>query len=120
MPKIKHYLIASETNDYRPFITSSSALVFFTVIVWGLRLILPASISFAQNYIDPVDIMNRINSERSSRNITTVATNSKLITAAQGKASDMLARSYFSHIDPDGNYVWPRIEAAGYVPYVTL
>ena len=118
--KLKHYLIASEENDYRPWITSSSALVYFTVIIWGLRFILPASLSFAQGYMDATDIMNRINQERSQRFIPTLTTNQKLITAAQGKADDMLHRSYFAHIDPDGNYVWPRIEAAGYKPYTTL
>jgi hypothetical protein len=120
MKKLSFYLFPSETNDYKPFITSSTALVCFIVIIWGLRLAVPASISLAKSYIDPVDVMNRINNERSSRNIPTVTTNAKLIVAAQGKADDMLTRSYFSHIDPDGNYVWPRIEAAGYTPYTTL
>jgi hypothetical protein len=64
--------------------------------------------------------MNRINTERSQRNIGTVGTNAKLTTAAQAKSSDMLARSYFAHIDPDGNYVWPRIESAGYKPFLSL
>jgi hypothetical protein len=118
--KIKHYLIASETNNYNPWITSSSALVFFLVVIWGLRLIVPQGLTLAQSFLSPSDIMNRINSERSSRSIPTVATNTKLITAAQQKSDDMLARSYFSHIDPDGNYVWPKIEAAGYKPYTTL
>ncbi|HEX5430190.1 MAG TPA: CAP domain-containing protein [Patescibacteria group bacterium] len=120
MPKIKNYFIASETNDYRPFITSTTALVLFVAIIWCLRLILPASISLAQSYIDPTDVANRINTERTSRNIPPVSTNDKLVTAANGKANDMLSRSYFSHIDPDGNYVWPRIEAAGYTPYSIL
>jgi hypothetical protein len=99
---------------------SSQALGVFTLIVWGLRILIPASITFATAYLDPTDLMNRINNERSKRFITTLNTNDKLITAAQGKSDDMLHRSYFSHIDPDGNYVWPRIEAAGYKPYITL
>jgi hypothetical protein len=118
--KIKNYLIASETNNYTPWITTSSALVYFTVVIWGLRLILPASLTFAQSFLSPADIMDRINHERSSRSIPTVATNAKLATAAQEKSDDMLARSYFSHIDPDGNYIWPKIEAAGYKPFLTL
>src|SRR5690606_34626201 len=28
--------------------------------------------------------------------------------------------SYFAHQDPDGNYVWPKIVAAGYSPYTAL
>ncbi len=99
---------------------SSHALAFFTLIVWGLRIILPGSITFAQGYLNAADLMNRINNERKQRFIPELVTNDKLIIAAQGKANDMLSRSYFSHIDPDGNYVWPRIEAAGYKPYLTL
>lgn len=118
--KLKHYLLASEENDYRPFITSPMAMVFFLVIIWGLRFLLPITVTFAQSYLDPRDIENRINAERSARNIPTLTTNDKLITAAASKANDMLARSYFSHIDPDGNYVWPKITAAGYTPYLTL
>lgn len=80
---------------------------------------LPAVTSAAPG-IDPTDLMSKINLERTQRFIPSLTTNSKLITAANGKASDMIARSYFAHVDPDGNYVWPRIEAAGYTPYVTL
>src|SRR4051794_20091398 len=120
MAKIKDYLIASETNDYKPWITTSSALVFFTVIVWGLRMFVPTAVGFATTYLDPADIMTRINVERSNRNIDTLLTNSKLIIAAQSKSDDMLKRSYFAHVDPDGNYVWGRIEDAGYGPYTTL
>ena len=29
-------------------------------------------------------------------------------------------RDYFAHVDPDGNYVWPKIIAAGYSPYKIL
>src|SRR5690606_36401283 len=58
--------------------------------------------------------------ERTGRFIPALTTNSMLNSAAQSKASDMIARSYFSHVDPDGNYVWPKITAAGYGPYLAL
>jgi hypothetical protein len=64
--------------------------------------------------------MTKVNAERINRFIPGLITNSKLISAATGKSNDMLARGYFAHIDPDGNYVWPRIEATGYAPYLTL
>ncbi len=118
--KIKHYLIPSETNNYKPWIIKPTALAAFCIIIWSLRLVIPASFSFAAPGIDATDLMNRINNERTQRFISALNTNSKLITAATGKANDMLARSYFAHVDPDGHYVWPRIEAAGYTPYQTL
>ena len=118
--KLSRYLIASELNDYKPWITTSPALGLFCLVIWGLRVIVPASITLAASAIDANDLMSKINLERTQRFIQPVTTNSKLITAAGGKASDMLTRSYFAHVDPDGNYVWPRIQAAGYKPYMTL
>ncbi|MBX4187022.1 MAG: CAP domain-containing protein [Candidatus Doudnabacteria bacterium] len=118
--KLTQYLVASETNDYKPWIITPAALAVFCLIIWSLRLILPSAVTLASGSIDATDVMNKINAQRSARFIPTLNTNSKLITAASGKARDMLSRSYFSHIDPDGHYVWPRIEAAGYKPYITL
>ncbi|MBX4191177.1 MAG: CAP domain-containing protein [Candidatus Doudnabacteria bacterium] len=118
--KIRHYLIASETNDYKPWIITPSALAVFCLVIWSLRFLIPASITLAQEGISASELMNRINQERSQRFLGTLNTNSKLITAATGKANDMIARSYFAHVDPDGKYVWPRIEATGYTPYLTL
>jgi hypothetical protein len=118
--KLRNYLLASETNDYKPWIVTPSALAVFCLIIWGLRVIIPASLTFAAETIDATDVMNRINQERSQRFIATLTTNSKLISAANGKANDMMTRSYFAHVDPDGNYVWPRINAAGYTPHLTL
>ncbi|HEX9503538.1 MAG TPA: CAP domain-containing protein [Patescibacteria group bacterium] len=118
--KLRHYLVASETNDYKPWIITPAALAVFCLVIWSLRIIIPATVTFASQSIDATDLMNKINEQRTQRFIQTLNTNSKLTVAAMAKAHDMLTRSYFAHIDPDGNYVWPRIEAAGYVPYQTL
>jgi|GEM_PF-3059567 len=118
--KLKHYLFPSEYNDYRPWIITPSALAVFCLIIWGLRFSVPAAITFAASGIDAYDLMKKINSERTQRFIPALITNQKLITAATAKGKDMIARSYFAHVDPDGNYVWPRIEATGYQPYLTL
>lgn len=66
------------------------------------------------------NILNGINNERSLRNITTLNTDYRLSKAAQEKSDDMQARHYFSHTDPEGNYIWPKIVAAGYNPYSML
>jgi hypothetical protein len=118
--RIIRYLIASEENDYNPWILSTQAAAVFTLAIWSLRLIIPASLVIAAPSIDATDLMNKVNFERSKRFIQTLNPNEKLNVAATGKSQDMLNRSYFAHVDPDGNYVWPRIEAAGYTPYLTL
>ena len=118
--KLKYYLIPSEHNDYRPWIITPTAAAVFFIIIWGLRIVIPASVVLGAPAIDATDLMNRVNAERTQRFIAALNTNDKLTTAANGKAQDMMTRSYFAHVDPDGNYVWPRIEAAGYTPYLTL
>ena len=40
--------------------------------------------------------------------------NESLIRAAQAKAEDMAARNYFAHVDPEGNGMNVKIDAAGY------
>lgn len=118
--KLKYYLISSENNDYKPWIISPSALALFCLIIWLVRFLVPIGGVSAAGSIDASELMVKINLERTQRFIPSLTANNKLITAASGKAGDMLARSYFAHVDPDGNYVWPRIETAGYTPYLTL
>ncbi len=118
--RLKDYFIASETNDYQPWILKPIALVVFTLVIWSLRIFIPTSFTFAAPGIDAVDLMDRVNAERTNRFISSLITNSNLITAATAKSNDMIARNYFAHVDPDGNYVWGRIESAGYTPYLIL
>lgn len=118
--KIKDIFIASETNQYQPWITTSHALAFFCAFIWVLRLTLPTIMTTQAASIDSRDLMDKINSERTQRYISALTFNSKLESAATAKSNDMLRRSYFAHVNPDGQYVWPLIESAGYYPYITL
>lgn len=117
---IRDYFISSERNDYKPWIITPQALGVFCLVIWSLRFFVPTAVIQAAPGIDPSDLMNRVNLERTQRFIPALTTHSALTSAANGKASDMIARSYFAHVDPDGKYVWPRIESAGYTPYTTV
>ncbi len=66
------------------------------------------------------NILGGINEQRSLRNIPILSTDSRLSFAAQEKSDDMQKRHYFSHKDPEGNYIWDKIVAAGYTPYSAL
>ncbi|MCL5435616.1 MAG: CAP domain-containing protein [Patescibacteria group bacterium] len=70
--------------------------------------------------IDSYSLMEKINNERDRRNIPRLVTSHKLSAAASAKTDDMFARGYFDHVDPDGHYVWPLVEAADYKPYRML
>lgn len=59
-------------------------------------------------------VLGLINSERKAVSLTEVAPNSKLNEAAQMKATDMAAKSYFAHVGPDGNGPTSWLAATGY------
>ncbi|MBL8030613.1 MAG: CAP domain-containing protein [Candidatus Doudnabacteria bacterium] len=66
------------------------------------------------------NILNQVNSERVLRNLPALLHDNRLSKAAQSKSNDMQSRHYFSHTDPEGNYIWNKIVAEGYTPYSTL
>ncbi len=66
------------------------------------------------------NILSAVNQERAANNLPTLNSDTRLANAAQEKATDMQTRHYFSHTDPEGNYIWGKIAAAGYTPYLQL
>ncbi len=91
-------------------------VIFFTGLSRIILGVLPATAAD----IDSASLMAKINQERGNRNIPALIISPKLSVAAGAKTTDMLSRGYFDHVDPDGKFVWFRIEAAGYKPYKTL
>lgn len=119
MRKITSLFIASEENNYRPPILSYKAFIIYGLILLLLRLIL-GTLPAEGAAVETNTLMNLINQERDKRNLTTLSVHQSLLRAAYEKSQDMIDRDYFSHIDPDGNYVWGKITSAGYTPYKIL
>ncbi len=90
------------------------ALLLFTIRA-GM-----GSIFSSASDITPANILYEVNHERTIRNLNALTPNLALSAAAQYKANDMIQRRYFSHVDPDGNYIWNKIVQYGYNPYTTL
>lgn len=60
-------------------------------------------------------LLSATNSQRAQNgNLPALVLNSKLSSAAQAKANDMVARNYWSHTTPDGQDPWVFIDATGY------
>lgn len=106
---------------------------FIKTTTLALALIAAAFLSFRVAYVffaptSPIEasdltvenILAGVNKERSERNLVTLSTNNLLASAADFKARDMIARKYFAHVDPDGQYIWPKIASLGYAPYSML
>lgn len=60
-------------------------------------------------------LLSATNSQRAANGKAALSINSKLNSAAQAKANDMVARDYWSHNTPDGQAPWVFFDAAGYV-----
>src|SRR3989344_9404334 len=119
MSILAKYLIASETNNFRPPVLSYKAFILYGILMLILRIFLGV-FAVQSAAVDSGTIMNLINEERKLRNLTVLITHNSLVEAAQLKSQDMIERDYFAHIDPDGNYVWGKITDAGYGPYKIL
>lgn len=59
-------------------------------------------------------LLGSTNQQRSSNGVSSLGINSKLNSAAQAKANDMVTRDYWSHNTPDGSLPWVFITNAGY------
>jgi len=59
-------------------------------------------------------LLSATNTQRSQNGAGALTINSKLASAAQAKANDMVARNYWSHTTPDGQDPWVFIDATGY------
>lgn len=59
-------------------------------------------------------LLDSTNAQRSANGVGTLISASKLTSAAQAKANDMVSRDYWSHQTPDGEQPWVFIANAGY------
>src|SRR3989344_5282781 len=119
MNKFANFFIASEKNNYRPAALSYKAFLIYGLIILLFRLLL-GTLPAHSAAVESQSLMDMINTERSSRNLSVLVTNNSLLVAANLKSQDMIDRDYFAHVDPDGNYIWPKIIAAGYGQYKIL
>jgi uncharacterized protein YkwD len=64
--------------------------------------------------ISPQVLLAETNGDRVTDHESALQLNTKLATAAQAKANDMVTRNYWSHVTPTGQQPWAFIVAAGY------
>lgn len=65
--------------------------------------------------VAPTTLLSETNIQRGANGQSALTLNSKLASAAQAKANDMIAKDYWSHVAPDGTQPWQFISNAGYV-----
>lgn len=104
---------------------NNRAVLNYRIVLAIALVLLAIRLPLGQFFVSASDLTNEnismaINQERSQRSIPTLNYNTKLAAAADYKSRDMISRHYFSHTDPEGNYIWDKIAAEGYTPYIVL
>jgi hypothetical protein len=118
-----HLFHPRRSNNHRARVLHPEALFILMLLVGGIfggfRLLstLPHStagiLGFASN-INPGQVVEATNAERSAQGLSALTYNDQLSRAAVAKAQDMFADQYWAHTAPDGTQPWAFIRGAGY------
>ncbi|HTH93041.1 MAG TPA: CAP domain-containing protein [Candidatus Paceibacterota bacterium] len=117
---LKLHFIPHEGNGHRPLILhekNAHRIIGFVFFIEVFAFLIPtiALISRADTgNITPEVLSTLINNERAQYSLQPLTVNSLLNEAAQAKANDMAANSYFAHTSPDGKTPWYWFDKVGY------
>lgn len=115
----KKYFIPHEENNYKPHLLREASVLFITVLLLtvfvssGVFVSVLSKTNFLAAIFTNV-LVDLANQDRAGENLPALVTNDLLVRAAQMKANDMAAKSYFAHNSPDGKTPWYWIDQAGY------
>jgi hypothetical protein len=117
---IHDLFIPHARNNYHPHALSHAALAAYSFLLIAAKISTIVLLAFGpvlpafSSAITSANIINLTNQSRRQNSEGLLSENSELDKAAQAKADDMLARSYFAHTTPDGRTPWSFITGAGY------
>lgn len=116
--QLKHWFIPHEGNAYKPLflrIGSVAAVCVLSVgLFFGATYFEKAIQSGNLAAVISAVLVNLANTDRANNGLGTLTTNDLLTQAAQLKANDMAAQSYFAHTSPAGVTPWHWFKEAGY------
>ncbi len=114
------HFIPHARNNYYPHLLGHRSLALMSGMLVVLKIFILTVVSLGpilpafSSAITQDNILNLTNQSRIEYGLSSLKQNSLLAKAAQAKADDMLANSYFAHNSPDGRTPWSFITAAGY------
>jgi uncharacterized protein YkwD len=119
--RIHHYIVPSKYNQFKPYLLRLETTVVLAFVVASFFVITQSfgTIMRTGSIVNSAAVIASVladlaNADRSSNGVGALAYNETLAHAAQMKAQDMAARSYFAHNAPDGTEPWHWFERAGY------
>ncbi len=117
---LKKYFIPHRGNNHQPHIlrrqTVTAALVLLLLIeaVFLVQILVIWPLTGIFSSILPGVLVDLTNSSRAQNNIPSLKVNPLLEQAAQLKAEDMAAKSYFAHTSPEGVEPWYWLAKVNY------
>jgi hypothetical protein len=110
MPKIAALLFTqlNEGGDMR--ITFTKALMLSLLAFTVMTFVSPAR----AHALSTSTIIAMTNQERAAAGLNPLSVNADLMSSAQAKAQDMIARDYWAHFAPDGTSPWYFMTQSGY------
>ena len=119
LKKIRNYFIPHQENDFKPHFFGTASILFLAgiiIVVFLVSVLQYAAIS-GGNFAAVISstLVDLANSDRTASGKRTLALSGTLTTAAQMKANDMAAKSYFAHTSPEGVSPWYWFAKEGYL-----
>jgi hypothetical protein len=117
---LKNYFIPHEKNDHKPHFLRKDSLAFIIavfVVLEGAFILGSLTLFKDSNFLAavlPSTLITLTNENRAAYKVKELKENPTLVSAAQLKAQDMAAKSYFSHTSPEGLTPWHWLDKAGY------
>lgn len=120
MHLLKQTFLAHPSNRYRPHLIRRHGLAIALMLIIGIQVVQSLQpgtsgqvLGYASN-ITVSGLLSGTNSERAAAGKASLELDSKLNSAAQGKANHMIANNYWAHTSPDGVTPWYWFDWAGY------
>lgn len=107
---------SSHHKHYWPYIP----VLLMVIAVFAVNLLQPLIERTVLSYATEMSVSQLLaatNEQRTKNGVAPLTMNNKLVSAAQSKANDMVARNYWAHNTPDGKEPWVFFDAAGYDYY---
>lgn len=120
---VKHlwdHLIPNERNNFHPHALGHRSLALFSILLLTVKIVTLASLTVGpvvpafSSAITIENVVALTNNSRQASNLSGLTYNQQLEAAANRKASDMMAKQYFSHVSPDNRQPWDWISEQGY------
>lgn len=112
---IVEMVVPTKKNGYHPYLLRKTAFVVYTISIIIVNMLSGAFATPASaGAVSASELITLCNQERTAAGLNSLATNSKLTSAAHAKANNMFEEQYWDHYGPNGETPWQFILAAGY------